>query len=483
MNILIASSEAVPFAKTGGLADVAGSLYKEFRYMGHNVYLVLPLYRRIKENFSLKESEIEISIPVGEKDFNGRLFSYNDNYLFIECDELFDRDELYGTPQGDYEDNSVRFIFFSRCILEICKKLNFKPDIIHCNDWQTGLVPLYLTILYKNDYFFKDTATIFTIHNIGYQGLFPASDISRIGIGWEYFNPEGIEFYGKINFLKAGIISADIINTVSKTYAEEILNEESGFGLDGILRKRKERIFGIINGIDYNEWNPAKDNFLPAKYSYKDIRGKSVCKKELIKKVFSSNVQDSEKKPLLGIVGRLSAQKGIDLVIKAAPKMLSSGARLVILGKGDEYIHRELEEMQKKFSEKVSLILGFDDQLAHNIYAGVDFFLMPSKYEPCGLGQMIAMRYGTVPIARATGGLIDTIDDYEPLICSGTGFLFNDYSHYAFLNAIKTAFCIYEDSRKMKNLISNVMKMDFSWKNSAEKYIDMYKYALKIKKN
>ncbi len=481
MNILIASSEAVPFAKTGGLADVAGSLYNELRKMGHDVYLVLPLYKRIKKNFNLKESGIDINIPVGEKTLSGRFLIYNNNCVFIECDELFDRDELYGTPQGDYNDNSVRFIFFSRSVLELCKKAGFRPDIIHCNDWQTGLIPFYLKTIYKSEVFFNNTATLLTIHNIGYQGLFPASDMTKLGVGWEYFNPDGIEFYGRINFLKAGIISADIINTVSKTYAEEILNEESGFGLEGILRTRKQRIFGIINGIDYDEWNPAKDNFLPAKYSYKDTRGKSVCKKELIKKVFSNNVQESEKKPLLGIVGRLSSQKGMDLVIKAAPKMLSSGVRLVILGKGDEYIHRELLEMQKKYSDNVSLTLGFNDQLAHNIYAGVDFFLMPSKYEPCGLGQMIAMRYGTVPIARATGGLVDTIDDYDPLNYSGTGFLFHEYSHYAFLNAIKTAFCVYDDSRKMKNLISNVMKIDFSWKNSAEKYINIYKHAIKIK--
>jgi starch synthase len=480
MNILIASSEAVPFAKTGGLADVAGSLHKEFNKIGHNANIILPFYRRIKQNFIVNDLGLEINVPVGESNFKAKVFSYNNNCYFVKCDELFDRDELYGTPQGDYEDNSIRFIFFSRCILEVCKKLDFKPDIIHCNDWQTGLVPLYLKTIYKNDYFFKDTATVLTIHNIGYQGLFPASDMSKIGIGWEYFNPDGIEFYGKINFLKAGIISADIINTVSKTYAEEILNEESGFGLDGILRTKKDRIFGIINGIDYDEWNPSKDNFLPAKYSYKDIRGKLVCRKDLIKKMFGNN-KDSENKPLLGIVGRLSAQKGMDLVIKAAPVMLSSGARLIILGKGDEYIHSELKKMQKNFPEKVSLTLGFDDRLAHNIYAGVDFFLMPSKYEPCGLGQMIAMRYGTVPVARATGGLVDTIDDYDPLIYSGTGFLFHDYSHYAFLNAIKTAFCVYNDSRKMKNLISNTMKKDFSWKNSAEQYIDMYNYAIKIR--
>lgn len=483
MNILISASEAVPFAKTGGLADVAGALYKELSNIGHKVYIILPLYKIIKQKFNLRDSDLEIKVDVGKRNLKGRLFSYNDTCLFIECDELFDRDELYGTSQGDYEDNSTRFIFFSKCIIEVCKKIGFQPDIIHCNDWQTGLIPFYLKTIYKNDLFFKKTATVLTIHNIGYQGLFPPSDMLMIGVGWEYFNPDGIEFYGKINFLKAGIISADIINTVSRTYAEEILREESGFGLDGILRTRKERIFGIINGIDYDEWNPTKDNFLPAKYSYKDIRGKLVCKRELIKKCFGNNSKDLEKYPLLGIVGRLSSQKGMDLVIKSAPQMLSSGARLIILGKGDEYIHQDLREIQKKFPDNIYLYIGFNDQLAHNIYAGVDFFLMPSKYEPCGLGQMIAMRYGTIPIARATGGLVDTIDDYEPIFCHGTGFLFYDYSHYAFLSAIKTAFCVFNDSRKIEMLILEIMKKDFSWKNSAQQYLEMYKRALVIKES
>ena len=422
MRILIASPEAVPYVKTGGLADVAGSLSKEYRGMGHETCLILPLYKKIREDFPLNDTGLSIKVPVGERLVEGRIFSHQSSTYFLQCEEFFNRPELYGTPEGDYSDNAARFIFFSRGLLEACRALNFQPEIIHCNDWQTGLVPLYLKTLFKDDTFLKNTATILTIHNLGYQGLFPAAEMSLTNLGPELFHPGGIEFYGKVNFLKAGIISADILNTVSATYAREILTAASGFGLDGVIRDREKDLYGVINGIDYEEWNPSKDVLLPAYYSRRDVSGKAVCKKELIKTLFKQGNPEADKAPLVGIVGRLSEQKGMDLVIQCAPELFSYGVRLAILGKGDDAIQKALLALADKYKGAISVNIGFNERLAHMVYAGSDFFLMPSKYEPCGLGQLIAMRYGTIPVARATGGLADTIQDFDPLKSSGTGY-------------------------------------------------------------
>ena len=480
MKILIASPEAVPYVKTGGLADVAGALFKEYRRMKKDAYIILPLYKKIKVSQpSLTDTGVKIKVPVGSRVLEGRIFSQSSAY-FIECEEFFAREELYGTPEGDYADNASRFVFFSRGILETCKALNLKPDVIHCNDWQTGLVPLYLKTIYRTDKFFTNTASILTIHNLGYQGLFPSSEMPLTGLGWELFNPEGIEFYGKVNFLKAGIISADILNTVSNTYSKEILSKEFGCGLDGVLRNRVRDLYGVINGIDYEEWDPSRDDFIPAKYSHGDISGKAFCKKELMKSLFRPlDNLDAERIPLIGMVGRLSAQKGLDLVLQSVNELLSMGVKLVILGKGDEIFHRSLSEIAKRYKGKVSVTIGFEEALAHRIYAGSDFFLMPSRYEPCGLGQLIALRYGCIPIARKTGGLVDTVQDYEPLTSKGTGFLFSDYTPSAMQEAVKRALCVYTDKDKFQGMIVNGMQMDFSWKKSAKRYIKFYNEIIK----
>ncbi len=484
MRIVIASPEAVPYIKTGGLADVAGTLWKEYRLMKHEAMIFLPLYKKIRDSrMALKDMGITIRVPVGDTVVAGRIYSDQSSAYFIRCDEFFDRPELYGTPQGDYSDNASRFVFFSRGVLEACKALNLSPDIIHCNDWQTGLVPLYLKTLYKGDAFFRKTATFFSIHNLGYQGLFPASEMQLTNLGKELFTPEGIEFYGKVNFLKAGLLAADILGTVSTTYAQEILMKEYGFGLDGVLRKRKDDLYGIINGIDYGEWNPSGDEFLPAVYSHKNISGKALCKKELLQTLFQpEDLAAAERMPLMGMVGRLTAQKGLDLVFEALPELLSFGVKLAILGKGDEQYQRDLLKIAGRYKGMISVTIGFDDSLAHRMYAGTDFFLMPSRYEPCGLGQLIALRYGSIPIARSTGGLADTILDYEPLASKGTGFLFSDYTPSAFLDAVKRALCVYTDSQKKPGMITEGMKMDYSWKKSAQRYIDHYKNALAKKR-
>ncbi len=333
-----------------------------------------------------------------------------------------------------------------------------------------------------NDNFLKDTATVFTIHNIGYQGLFPASDLPLTNFGWDLFTPEGIEFYGKINFLKAGLISAEILNTVSYTYSREILTREYGFGLEGVLKRRIADLYGIINGIDYQEWNPSEDRFIPANYAQSDLRGKNICRLELFESLFNFSKRLSMKIPLIGMVGRLFDQKGIDLIINSIEELMTFDTALIILGKGDEIFQRKLMEISRKFKEKVSVTIGYNEQFAHKIYAGIDFFLMPSKYEPCGLGQLIALRYGSIPIARKTGGLADTIEDYNPLSQKGTGFLFDDYTPSALLCAVKRAFCIFKKKDKFKKIIINGMKKDFSWKKSAEKYIELYNLALEKKR-
>ncbi len=481
MKILIATPEAVPFVKTGGLADVAGTLWKEYKDIKEEAYIILPLYKKIKEGQSPPgDTGVKIKVPVGDRVIEGRIFSNQSSSYFIRCDEFFDRQELYGTPKGDYIDNASRFIFFSRGVLETCKALNLKPDVIHCNDWQTGLVPLYLKTIYRTDKFFKNTATILTIHNLGYQGLFQSSEMPITNLGWELFNPEGIEFYGKVNFLKAGIISADILNTVSNTYAKEILNKEFGFGLDGVLQMRERDLYGVINGIDYKEWDPSSDEFITVNYSHNDISGKSLCKKELMQSLFGPlDDINVERIPLLGMVGRLSAQKGLDLVLNSIDELLSFGVKVVILGKGDEVFQKSFSEVAKKYKGKVSVTIGFEETLAHRIYAGSDFFLMPSRYEPCGLGQLIALRYGCIPIARRTGGPVDTIQDYEPMTLKGTGFLFSDYTPSAMQDAVKRALCVYTDRDKRHKMVLNGMKMDFSWKKSAERYIELYRVAVK----
>jgi len=478
MKILIATPEAVPYAKTGGLADVTGTLLKEYKGMNKEAYIILPLYKRIKEgNVTLTDMGLKIKVPVGEREIEGRLFRDRSSVYFIECDEFFDREELYGTPQGDYSDNASRFIFFSRGVLETCKALNFRPDVIHCHDWQTGLIPLYLKTTYF-DTFFKDTASLLTIHNLGYQGLFSSSEMPLTGLGWELFSPEGIEFYGVINFLKAGLISADVLTTVSNTYAKEILQKEFGFGLEGVLQTREKDLYGVINGIDYHEWDPSRDEFIPKKFGTDDLRSRVECKRRLVKGVFLDNVD----RPLIGIVGRLSAQKGFDLVLQSLEELVSLGGNLVLLGKGDESFQIGFSEAARKYKGRVSVTIGFEEPLAHKIYAGSDFFLIPSKYEPCGLGQLISMRYGCIPIGRKTGGIADTVQDYNPLASKGTGFLFFDFTPSAMQDAIKRAFCLYTDGDKMQKVIRDAMKKDFSWEKSAERYIELYDYAVKKKK-
>jgi starch synthase len=477
LKILIASSEAVPYIKTGGLADVAGSLTKELRKRNEEAFLVLPLYAEIKSKYKLHATGRSILIKTGNVSYKGRIFTSskegNPEAYFIECDELYGRSELYGTSAGDYPDNAVRFIFFSRAVIEVCLAMRIKPDVIHCNDWQTALVPLYLKTIYKDNTYFAKTSTLFTVHNLGYQGIFDASALLSVGLGREYFIPERLEFYGKLNLMKAGLLYADLLNTVSKTYAREIQQAEYGFGLDGVMRKRAGDLYGIINGIDYEEWGPETDAFIPSQYSLRDMKGKAICRKTLLKEAAFFN----ETLPIGASISRLSSQKGVDIVLDSLESLLALGLNVIVIGKGEDEYERRFRKAAKTYKGRIFVYIGFQEHLAHLIYAGSDFFLMPSRYEPCGLGQLIAMRYGTVPIARKTGGLADTIQDYDHMRYTGTGFLFNDYSPYAMQDAVKRALCVFSDKTNMKKLVCDVMKKDFSWSVSADNYLDLYKKA------
>jgi starch synthase len=482
MKILIAASEAVPFAKTGGLADVTGSLLNEYKKMNLEPAIILPFYRKIKtavRDFGIKPLGKEIIVPLGNKFEIGKIWKGKtpegaDAY-FIENDRFYDRNDLYGTPEGDFPDNAARFIFYNRAVLETLKTLELKFDVIHCNDWQTGLIPVYTKTLYKKT--FAKTATLMTIHNLGYQGLFWSIDMPMTGLGWEIFNIEGLEFYGKINFLKGGIMFSDIITTVSNNYAEEILTSEHGFGLDGVLRKRNNDLYGIINGINCNIWDPEKDTYIPYSYSIKDLSGKTKCKKSLQKEC-GFPLNDS---PLIGMVTRLSSQKGLDLVAEAMKKIVNSGMQVVILGEGEKYFRNLFLDLQKKYRKSLSVTIGFNDSLAHKIYAGSDIFLMPSKYEPCGLGQLIALRYGTIPVVRKTGGLADTIIEYNTSDRTGTGFLFNGYSSCEMLEALERTNEFFNDKADWLRIKKNSMSQDFSWRHSAEEYLSLYQKAVKKK--
>ncbi len=482
MKVLFTASEAVPFVKTGGLGDVIGTLVNEHRKRGIQSSVILPFYRHIKKHardFGIKPLGKKITIPLGDSSETGNLWigktSEGAPVYFIENDKFYDRDDLYGTAEGDYPDNVFRFTFYNRAVCESVMALGLHFDIIHCNDWQTGLIPVYTKTIYKN--IFSKTATLMTIHNLGYQGLFWSMHMPITGLGWNLFSIDGLEFFNKINFLKGGILFADVINTVSNHYAKEILTREYGFGLEDVLKKRKKDLYGIINGIDYTEWDPEHDSLIPANFSIKDFSGKNECKKYLQK----ACALPASKSMLIGMVTRLSAQKGINLVADAIEDILKLGVKIIILGKGDEPLQKVFLDLQKKYRKKLSVTIGFDNKLAHNIYAGSDIFLMPSQYEPCGLGQLIALRYGTIPAGRKIGGLIDTISEYKMNDGKGTGFLFDGYSSDELLRTVKVANKFFQDKKLWLKIQKNAMSQNFSWSHSAEEYSVLYKKALRKK--
>ena len=461
MKIVMAASEVVPFAKTGGLADVAGALPLALEELGHEIIVTMPKYKMVT-NSKAKIQKLKEGVSYAVVGKNIKVY-------FIENDNYFNRDFLYGDKSGDYKDNLDRFSFYCRRTIDLLKELDFKADIVHVHDWQAALIPVYLKTLYAKDKFFKNTRSILTIHNIGYQGLFPKEEFPKLGLDWGLFNIEGLEFYDKVNILKGGMEFADIINTVSPTYAKEIQTKEFGFGLEGVLNKRKASVFGILNGLDYSIWNPESDKFIAKNFSVKTVQDKSKDKEDLQKLCGLPLKKDI---PLFGIVSRLAEQKGFDILAGGIDTICKMDLQLVILGTGDQKYHDLLGEMVKKYPKVISLQLKFDDALAHKIYAGSDIFLMPSKYEPCGLGQLISLRYGTIPLVFKTGGLADTVD-------AKNGFIFDKYSKDELIKTMKKALAGFKDKKGWQDLTVRAMRCNFSWDSQAQEYVDLYALAKK----
>jgi starch synthase len=484
MRILIATSEMVPFSKTGGLADVAGALTKALGRRGHEVKAVVPFYDVTRKgDFDIRPTDWTFSVPISDREEYGELFETeldnNVKVFFIGKAAYYERDQLYGTSKGDYEDNAERFIFFSKAVLELCRVLEYPPDVIHCNDWQTGLVPIYLKTLLKNEPLFDRTATLFTIHNIGYQGLFWHLDLHLTNLPWEVFTPDCLEFFGKLNLLKAGIVGADALSTVSPSYAREIQMPEYGCGLDGILSKRADRLFGVLNGVDYDEWNPETDSYIAANYTSADPAGKAVCKADLLKQFGLPKLPDT---PVLGVVSRLTVQKGFDILTPVMDDILKEDVQFVLLGSGDESYQKVFTELARKYPDRVGVKIDFSNELAHKIEAGADIFLMPSRYEPCGLNQMYSLKYGTVPLVRATGGLKDTIIDYPTSPDrSGNGFKFDEYTSAALVAKIREARKLFDEKEQWNRIVQNGMACDFSWDSCAEKYEELYRKAASLR--
>ena len=495
MNIVVASSEVVPFAKTGGLADVVGALPLKLSALGHQVSVFLPGYRTVVYgDFELHETGVKVEVPLGNKAIEGRLLrttlpESTVSVYVVAQDEYFDREALYGEKGSDYSDNCERFVFFSRGVLEAVRMLDLKPDIIHANDWQTGLIPALLREEYNSNPLYEKIASLITIHNLAYQGVFPKEQMSLTGLDWKHFNQAEMEYWNQLNLLKTGIVFADAINTVSPTYAKEIQSAEQGCGLEGVLVERSDCLTGILNGIDTEVWNPETDTLIPANFSVDNWpRGKATCKLHL-QKLFG--LEEDANKPLIGIVGRLASQKGWSMILQVMKQWLDQrDVQWVVLGTGDPDYHTILTSMYQTHPHKLGLRLGFSNELAHQIEAGSDMFLMPSQYEPCGLNQMYSMAYGTVPVVRKTGGLADTIIDADDFQGSGVegklanGFVFDHFEASALETAISRAVDVYcHDKERWRGLVAAGMQRDWSWAVSAKEYQKLYEQTIARKRS
>jgi starch synthase len=483
MRVLFATSEISPFSRAGGLADVSQALPKVLARMGHEVFVATPKYRQARNvKSSLKPLDISLEVPISFMKKSARVFQANledrVTVYLIGQDDLYDREGLYGNEYGDYQDNAERYIFFSRAVLELCLTLKLKPDIVHCNDWQTGLVPVYLKTLYADDPSLRSTASLFTIHNLGYQGLFWHYDLHLTGLGWELFTPGALEFFGKLNLMKGGIVFADILNTVSPSYREEILTQANGFGLEGVLKTREDDLYAVLNGVDSQVWDPAKDPLLPVSYTPSTLGNKKICKTHL-QELF--HLKKRGEPPIIAIISRLLDRKGLDLVSQIFPRLMELDLQIILMGQGVDQYQSWATEMVEKYPGLVGLEMGYNEPLAHQIQAGADILLMPSRYEPCGLDQLYALKYGTIPIVRAVGGLEDTVEDYDSSKDQGTGFKFKEYEWEKLIQTIQRALSVYRDKPRWQHLIQRAMSQDFSWEKSAAQYELLYQKAMKKK--
>jgi starch synthase len=483
MHIAFAASECVPFSKTGGLADVVGALPRALAALGHQVSVYVPRYRQTK----LTDPQTvvrSVTIPFDDKYRFCSVVTAGSSagvrFYFVDYPPYFDREALYGGPGGDYPDNAERFALFSRAVLEASKVLGV-PHVFHCHDWQSALVPVMLRTLYSEDPAFREVATVFTIHNMGYQGLFPPDTLPLLTLPWELLTISKMEFFGQVNFLKGALVLSDFVTTVSRKYSQEIQTTEYGFGLEGVLRNRAATVTGILNGVDYDEWSPETDKFIVAKYSPQDLSGKLQCKKDLLNAFgitnADANSSSNSKVPVIGIVSRFAAQKGFDLIAQIMDRLAREEMILVVLGSGDKLFEDMFQRLNKQFPNKIAAKVAFDNAIAHKIEAGADMFLMPSRYEPCGLNQIYSLKYGTVPIVRATGGLDDTIEPWDARTGKGTGFKFSDYTGEALLATVKQALLAYRDPSSWQTLMRNGMSRDFSWGASAREYGKVYERA------
>jgi len=490
MKVVYLSSEVVPFAKTGGLADIAGAIPKSIQELGVEIVVLMPLYGIIKEiKYLLTKTNIQFEVKIGDKVKSGCVYKgfLPDTQVpiyFLDNEQYYSRKGLYNYPgtTKDFEDNSERFIFFAQGALKVIEKLKINPDIVHCNDWQAGLIPVYIKTKYTEKECFKNTKTVMTIHNITYQGLFSHSDMNITGLDWSLFNWKQLEFYGKLNFLKGGIVFSDLITTVSKTYAKEIQTPEYGAGLDGVLKERANDLYGIVNGVDYSIWNPETDKYIITNYGIKNLKGKQLCKRALQRKY---NLPERDV-PIIGMITRLIDQKGLDLVARKFRDLMKTDSQFVLLGTGEPRYHELFRAYTKRFPHKVAVKLTFDEQSAHEIEAGADMFLMPSRFEPCGLNQLYSLKYGTIPIVRNTGGLADTITDVRSCPVSNgkaNGFSFKEYNANVMLDTIISAKDLFKNKSQWINLMKTGMTQDWSWERSAREYIELYKMPIKESKN
>jgi starch synthase len=486
LRVLVVASEATPFAKTGGLGDVAGALPQALQALGHDVRVLIPRYRDVKQHVAGMRTVIErVPVPIGDRLVEGQLLETTGPggvpvYLLAQ-DSYFDREQLYGTSNGDYLDNCERFTFFCRGTLEALIALGregasaWRPQLIHANDWQTGLIPVYLKTLYRDHPGLGGLGTLFTLHNLAYQGVFWHYDLPMTGLGWDLFTPAGIEFYGKINFLKGGLAFADLLTTVSRTYAAEIRTPAFGNGLEGVLEDRSADLYGVINGIDYETWNPAKDPALTCHYAASQPEEKTLCRGALRRELGL----EADRTLLITMVTRLAGQKGLDLVLEGLPGLLEAGCQIALLGSGEPPLETAWRAAAADHPGRVAVRVGYDAELASRMYAGGDCFLMPSRYEPCGLGQLIALRYGTIPIVRRTGGLADTVEEWDARRGTGTGFIFDDFSVDALREVVGRAVAVFREPRRWETLVHNAMTQDFSWDASAREYVTLYRKVLR----
>lgn len=469
-EILHCSSEVVPFSKSGGLADVSSALPEALSRLGHRVSIVTPLYATVDRNrHGIVPARRGFDVTIGGRtetfDVHEAELPSGTHVYLLENEAFFGRPQLYGTRDGAYEDNHLRYAFFSAAAFRLLRALRLRPDVLHCHDWQTALVPVY-NHLFHLDMF----ATVMTIHNLAYQGLFPSASLPEVSLPWELFNPEQLEFWGKVNFLKAGLVFADRITTVSPRYAREILTDEMGCGLQGVLRKRAGVLSGILNGVDYREWSPETDPYLPARFSADDLSGKNECRAALLRD-FGLEEPGG---PVFGVVGRLTEQKGFRLFADVIPGLVEAGGSVVILGAGDRDVEEMIEATARRFPARVAVRIAYDNGLAHRIEAGSDFFMMPSRFEPCGLNQLYSLRYGTLPIVHAVGGLDDTVLDLQEDPDAGTGYKFREFERLDLMEKILLATALWHDRTRLGAARRRGMLADFGWDASARAYETLY---------